>query len=110
MQSGPSGLEPPTSPLSGVRSNQLSYKAEGFPQARERKSIPVLGPRQSLKWTNPERAPRRGEERAAILALRPFECSALALALTPDAKQNDDIVEVNQTALVQISGPWLTPA
>ena len=26
---GPGGLEPPTSPLSGVRSSQLSYEPEG---------------------------------------------------------------------------------
>ena len=45
---GLSGLEPPTSPLSGVRSNQLSYKPEGFPQARERKSIPALTASPSL--------------------------------------------------------------
>ena len=46
---GLSGLEPPTSPLSGVRSNQLSYKPEGFPQARERKSIPVFRGPPSLR-------------------------------------------------------------
>ena len=34
--------------LIGVRSNQLSYKPEGFPQARERKSIPVLRASPSL--------------------------------------------------------------
>ena len=45
---GYTGLEPVPSPLSGVRSNQLSYKPEGFPQTRERKSIPVLRASPSL--------------------------------------------------------------
>ena len=35
--------------------------------------------------------------------------AALAAALAPDAEQDDEIVEVNQTAFVQVSGPGLIP-
>ena len=37
------------------------------------------------------------------------QVAGLAVALAPDAKQNDDIIEVNQSAAVQVSGPWLIP-
>ena len=48
MQSGPEWTRTTDLTLIRVRSNQLSYKPEGFPQARERKSIPVLRASPSL--------------------------------------------------------------
>ena len=40
---GPGGFEPPTSSLSGMRSNQLSYEPIGQPSARRRSERPKHG-------------------------------------------------------------------
>jgi len=40
---GLGGLEPPASPLSGVRSNHLSYRPNAFPLARDSHGLPDGG-------------------------------------------------------------------
>ena len=65
---GPSGFEPPTSPLSGVRSNQLSY-----------------GPMRRAGTLSKERRGRLRREPAQAVAAR-----ALARALIPVMKGHKD--------------------
>ena len=52
---GLSGLEPPTSRLSGVRSNRLSYKPIGMEMVRFELMTPCLQGRCSPNWATPPR-------------------------------------------------------
>ena len=66
---GPGRFELPTSPLSGVRSNQLSYGPEPCRAYRSHK--PVTGLRHQTQWSGNSSREER-ETKAAVPAITPY--------------------------------------